>query len=128
MSRGNVYEEIILKNGGRLAFWEKNARVANEFINANKLEAFTNHHLSTGKVLSKANSAKELEESLKHLKNGGMRVAHLHHDGKIFLLDDQQWKEFSKTVIDGFQEKLAKANSINYEQLMEISGAMESIV
>ncbi len=128
MSFGNVYEEIVLKNGGKIAFWAKNAKVVNKYINAHKLEEFSNHHLSIGKVLKEANLSKKVQENRKELKNGGMRVPHLHYDGKIFLLDEQQWKEFSKTIIDEFQQKLAKANSINYEQLMELSGAMESIV
>ncbi len=128
MPFGNVYEEVVLKNGGKIAFWAKNAKVVSKYINAHKLEELSNHHLSTGIVLKEANLSKKVQENRKELKNGGMRVPHLHYDGKIFLLDELQWKEFSKTIIGEFQQKLAKANSINYEQLMELSGAMESIV
>ncbi len=128
MSFGNVYEEVVLKNGGKIAFWAKNAKVVNKYITAHKLEEITNHHLSTGRVLKEANLSKKTPELRKELKNGGMRVPHLHYDGKIFLLDELQWKDFSKTIINDFRLKLEKANSINYEQLMELSGAMESIV
>ena len=52
---------------------------------------------------------------------GGRKYAHLHLDDKIFVLNDEQWSEFSKTVVDDLQKRLRHAGQVNVQQLTEIS-------
>ncbi len=56
---------------------------------------------------------------------GGMKAPHIHLDGKIYLLNETQWGEFSKKVIVDFQERLDIAKSIpmNFDQLTSIAEA-----
>ena len=55
---------------------------------------------------------------------GGLRYAHLHLDDKIFVLNDEQWSEFSKTVVNDMQERLGRAGRVNVQQITEISEAI----
>lgn len=59
---------------------------------------------------------------------GGIRVPHVHYEREIYLLTDKQWTEFSQKVIESFQNKLAHAKGINFEQLMKLSDAMGEII
>jgi hypothetical protein len=56
---------------------------------------------------------------------GGMKAPHIHLDGKIYLLNERQWAEFSTKVIVDFQERLDKAKSIliNFDQLTSVAEA-----
>lgn len=56
---------------------------------------------------------------------GGMKAPHIHLDGKIYLLNEKQWAEFSTKVIVDFQERLEKAKSIpmNFDQLTSVAEA-----
>lgn len=46
----------------------------------------------------------------------------------IFLLNESQWKNFSVSVIRDFQNKLANVKTVGFEQVMEISEAVDGIV
>jgi len=59
---------------------------------------------------------------------GGIKIAHLHFKGDIYLLNESQWKNFSVGVVREFQNKLAKVNTVSFEQVMEISEAVDGIV
>jgi hypothetical protein len=56
---------------------------------------------------------------------GGMKAPHIHLDGKIYLLNEVQWSEFSEKVIVDIQERLEKAKSIpmNFDQLTGVAEA-----
>lgn len=58
---------------------------------------------------------------------GGLRIPHVHFKGELYLLDDVKWKKFTKEVVSNFQEKLANAGKINFEQLMDLSTAIEKL-
>lgn len=58
---------------------------------------------------------------------GPLKVPHLHYEGDVYILNDSQWKEFSTAIIKGFQDKLANAKSVNFGQLMEMSGAIDTL-
>ena len=57
---------------------------------------------------------------------GGIRLPHLHFKDEIYLLDEHQWKEFSGRVLKEFQVKMSKVNAVNFEQVMEMSEALDS--
>jgi len=58
---------------------------------------------------------------------GGMRIPHIHFVDKIYMFNDKQWRRFSKTVTAQMAEKLSKANRVSFEQVMELSSAIDSI-
>lgn len=59
---------------------------------------------------------------------GGLRIAHLHFEDKLYLLNDEQWKAFSTQVMKNFRAKLAKVNTVNFSQVMSISHAVDPLV
>ncbi|MGE5405572.1 MAG: hypothetical protein ACM3PP_11610 [Candidatus Saccharibacteria bacterium] len=63
----------------------------------------------------------------RHWKWGGMKIPHLHFDGDIYLLNEAQWHKFSHKVIDGFKDKLTHAKAINFEQMLELSEAINNL-
>ena len=52
---------------------------------------------------------------------GGLRHAHLHHEGHIFALNAEQWSEFSQGVISDLKKKLDAAPSVRFTELLELS-------
>jgi hypothetical protein len=58
---------------------------------------------------------------------GGIKIPHLHFKGDLFVLNEKQWKEFSADILKGFQSKLAKANTVSFGQVMEISDVIDGI-
>lgn len=58
---------------------------------------------------------------------GGLRCPHLHFKKDIYILNDDQWKTFSKKVIDGFKNKLSKVGTVSFEQLLETSDAITTL-
>jgi hypothetical protein len=59
---------------------------------------------------------------------GGIKSPHVHYNGDIYLLKKEDWKAFSGKIIEEFRTKLANAKSINYDQLMRLSDAMQEII
>jgi hypothetical protein len=60
--------------------------------------------------------------------NGGIKVAHLHFEDQVYMLTNEQWKTFSKSLLNGFKEQLSKANSVSFENAQIISNELENIV
>ncbi|MBP9211073.1 MAG: hypothetical protein KBF37_12220 [Saprospiraceae bacterium] len=58
---------------------------------------------------------------------GGLRIPHLHFKGDVFLLDDRQWNELSSAVLEGFKEKLNRAKSVSFEQIMKLSDGFDTL-
>jgi len=58
---------------------------------------------------------------------GGIRVPHLHFRDDLFLLNEEQWKEFSGQMVRDFQKKLSSVKSVNFEQFIEVSEAINSL-
>jgi hypothetical protein len=59
---------------------------------------------------------------------GGIKAPHVHYNGETYMLNDEQWIAFSQKIIKGFQEKLAHAKGINFDQLMQLSDVMSEII
>lgn len=58
---------------------------------------------------------------------GGIRAPHLHYGGKLYILDNVQWKKFSEVLIADFKEKLNSVNTISFEKALEISDVIDSL-
>jgi len=54
---------------------------------------------------------------------GGMKSPHLHLDGKIFMLEEEVYREFSKQLINNVQKRISAAGAIQFNQLLEVSEA-----
>lgn len=61
-------------------------------------------------------------------KYGGRRIAHLHLGDDIYLLSDEQWDKFTGAIKKDLQARLARINTVSFDQAMEISHALEGAV
>jgi hypothetical protein len=52
---------------------------------------------------------------------GGIIGPHFHFEGRIYLLDDKQWKKFTTEMMHVFQERLSAAETINVEQFAKMN-------
>jgi hypothetical protein len=56
---------------------------------------------------------------------GGWPYPHLHFNGEIFKLNEKQWADFSARIVKDLQTRLSKLNTIRFEQVMQITDAVE---
>jgi hypothetical protein len=113
--------------GGLRDFWLTNAEQVGKFIDSNKLKPISQESME----MRTAGTEKATEGSMLlqwWWKAGGIRVAHLHFEGNIYLLNANQWKAFSSTIIKEFGRKLSEAGTVNYGNLMNIADAMSEVV
>lgn len=121
-----------LINGGWPGPWIVNEDRVKKFIEINKLNPMSHESFQPRALEVKEKAAIEAKSQVNPIyiidPRGGMRNPHLHYKGKIYLLDSKQWNKFSTEVVKDFSKKLAEANSVTYEQLVELSDAMTGIV
>jgi hypothetical protein len=60
-------------------------------------------------------------------KYGGIKVPHLHLHDQVYILNDEQWKTFSKTLLSAFKTQLEKASAVSFENAQVISSELENI-
>ncbi len=58
---------------------------------------------------------------------GGLRHPHLHFKDEIYLLDNKQWREFSAIVIKSLKERLNRARTVSFDQLLEASAGVDAL-
>ena len=86
-----------------------------------------------GEVPSPMNLAKGRAEPIPNLKFipinkwGGIRGPHLHFKDEIYRLDNKQWNDFSAVILKNIQERIKKAGTVSFDQLMEISDSVGSL-
>jgi hypothetical protein len=118
--------------GNRILFASELSKGAlKTFINEKELKAASQTQIAPAAVsmeAGKLTSMKQISNSYGGGKNGGIKAPHIHYDGETYFLTDKQWNEFSKTIIKGFQNKLAHAKGINFDQLMNLSDVMSEII
>ncbi|GAB4420886.1 MAG: hypothetical protein OHK0032_16670 [Thermodesulfovibrionales bacterium] len=109
-------------------FWLKNIKMIEQVIREQKLEPVPAESLMTETPLAPMGA--EQEKAIRIWPRpipGGIRIPHLHFRGDVYLLNESQWKEFSGKVVKEFQTKLARVNTVSFEQVMEISEAVDSL-
>ncbi len=109
-------------------FWLKNGRMIEEIVHKNQLKPVPAGSLPD--VVGMMAETTETRAPLvvdKRPYPGGIRVAHLHFKGDIYLLEENLWREVSGKMVKEFQAKLSKVNTVNFEQAMELSETMESL-
>ena len=99
--------------GGNWTFWATYQNQVAELVRAQKLTPVT-----IGALPVKGPAAPAVSERMliDFGIRGGIRAPHLHLDGSIYLLNDQQWAGFSKGIIDTFTAALKNAKTVGFEQ------------
>jgi len=120
-----------LINGGWPGPWIINEGRVRKFIELNKLNPVSQESIQTRALELETKAGRGTKSQINPIyiidPRGGMRNPHLHYKGKIYLLDSKQWNKFSGEIVKEFSKKLAAANSVTYEQLIELSDVMNGI-
>jgi len=105
------------KYGGRLAFWERNADVINEAIKGLP-------------PIAEVTAGEATARSKFHPRPfpGGIRIPHFHVEDKVYPVKPERWEKFVKGVKANFAKRLADAQGISFDQIMEVSIAIEPLV
>jgi hypothetical protein len=120
------HDMLILKNGGRRDFWVSHLEIIERFVKAagNELTHIQVAAQSRVEIGTPAAGAKTI---LWDPTRGGMRMPHLHYAGEIYLLNEVQWANFSKSAMKALSEKLGKAQKVTFEDVMQVSEALSQI-
>ena len=127
----DMYEMLKSKYGGRFDRWITDVKRIATFIEKNKIRAVERVHLlmdEPAPVIQPKGSKATMEVAFIRPPYppfpGGLKCAHLHFRGDIYLLTDKQWKEYSGVVVRDLQKKLGAAETVSFDNLMEISEAI----
>jgi len=113
--------------------WLQHGHIVESFIKEQKLKPVDPKFLVTKLEVLAGSPRQSLQprqpqkpvESNRH--PGGIRIAHLHFRNDVYLLDAAQWKAFSGKVLEQFSAKLSKASTVSFDQLLDLSDAVDSI-
>jgi hypothetical protein len=108
--------------GGPIDFWVKDFKLIEKFIRKYKLSPQTKLIPNLPSKVKPAHPF--IPDSSIH---GGMRTPHIHFKNDIYILNEKQWKNFSESVLKNFRSTLEKVNTVNFEQLMELSDAINNL-
>ena len=127
LTTSGYLDEFELKCGGNLALWVRFNELTAAFIAAQQ----PTRVIATGGAPVAAQTA-EVRSAKAPItwggnKWGGMRGPHLHYAGEIYILNDKQWQDFSAQVLGKLKEKLNGAQKVTFNQLMEVSDAVEAL-
>jgi len=125
------YERLLLINGGRFDFWTTHRNFIAQFIKENRIKITEiDHRIMDDPVPISPIKMENIAVEFKYIKPkpfpGGMKVPHLHFENNVYLLNHEQWKEFSTKAVNTFKEKLAKVETVEFDKLMELSDAIET--
>lgn len=112
-------------------FWLVNRDFIQDFVKKNQLRPIPDEHLVLDDPVPIVEEAAGRAEASRAFRPrpfpGGLRIAHLHLGEQIFQLDRERWTSFSQTIVKGFHEKIDQAGTVNVDQLIELSGAIDSL-
>ena len=119
------YEMLVSKYGGRFDFWISSLDMVNKFIRSNRIRPIPKEHLIMDGPIRLGAAAKKELAGLEFLKPrpfpGGLRCPHLHHKRDIYRLTEKQWLDFSGKALANLRDKLDKAQTVSFEEVMELS-------
>lgn len=119
------FENMLFTRGVRFDLWHTHGKLVEKMIESSHLEVL--QHTAIRSDASKKISSEQ--GSLRwYLKNGGMKVPHLHFNGEIYVLNKKQWSEFSGEILKEFSKKLTETKTVSFGQLMDLSETMDDIV
>jgi hypothetical protein len=122
-------------------FWHRYVDIIGNYIKENKLNPVDQATLVTqgdlaftaimaGQMASPAAAPKAAGETLiTRLINprGGMKIPHLHYKGETYILTPEQWQKFSGQIMKDVQARIAKASAVSFDQLLDVSQAVNSL-
>lgn len=114
--------------GGPWDIWVRRVDMIGNFIREQKIKPVAVADLPTHPFLATEQPAATARAIVRPRPfPGGLRSPHLHFKGDIYLVNQEQWRGFSGTVIKQYQEKLGKAGTIGFDQLMDVATGMETL-
>jgi hypothetical protein len=112
-------------------FWVLKERMVGEFIRLNNLKPVTHEALRVDAhpIASKLANQGEQSITVDYILNirGGRRTPHLHYMGELYILDAKQWQSFTGPLLKEFSNHLATANTIGFENFIEIGESISAI-
>lgn len=58
---------------------------------------------------------------------GGLRIPHMHFGADVYLLNQEQWKDFSTAVLRDVSKRIASAKEVSFEQTVELAEAVNAL-
>jgi hypothetical protein len=118
--------------GGRRYFWVSQLDVVASYVGAHGKELTKVQIAAQGTVAGAAGTGITENPGTRGTASrvliwdptrGGMRNPHLHYAGEIYILNESQWADFSKSAMSALSAKLGGAQKVTFENVMQISEA-----
>jgi hypothetical protein len=127
-----MYNSMIIDRkwlyGGPWEIWVKNVDRVGAFIKEQKLKAVAVEDLPVHPHMTGEEIAANVKAAVRPRPfPGGMRCAHLHFRGGIYMLNQEQWKNFSGAMIRQYQEKLGSVGTVGFDELMDVAAGIENL-
>lgn len=126
------------KNGGPFDIWLTSNRAVGEVIREHDVHPVAPEDLFWDAAVPMAEmdqvrgaTGKSQDQTALRLKPrpfpGGIRAAHLHYKGEVYMLTNKQWNDFSNRMVGELRERLSNARDIGFQQLTQLAEAMGPI-
>lgn len=108
-----------LKSGGRFLM-ANHQEIIKNFVAKNHLVPVNVGEMKTAKAMG------NIDWFPIYLKYGGHLNPHFHVGSDVYILDDQQWQEFSKILLTDFQKKLNGMKGITFGDALNLSNVIDA--
>src|SRR5512139_1410380 len=126
MERSYLYPKWIY--GGPWDIWLNHGELIGKFIREERLTPVAPEHLPAHPyALAEAPEALAKAGFRPRPFPGGIRGPHLHYQGGVFLLSQEQWKKFSGAMLERYREKLGRVGTVSFDQLMDVAAGIEHL-
>lgn len=119
-----------LKNGGRRDFWISQVALVARFVEAHAKELTKVQVAAQPRALA-PDAGVATKAAARALiwdpTRGGMRMPHLHYAGEIYVMNEAQWAELSKSAVSALAERMGKAQRVGFDAVMQLSDAVAAI-
>ena len=120
----------ILRNGIPAPIWIEYRKEIEAFVKTNKLQAIQREEMAGAGMDMPMETGQAMEKQLRLRPRpfpGGLRFAHVHFAGEVYRLDHTQWKSFSSSMLKDFRERLSRAETVSFDQLLDLSEATSTL-
>jgi hypothetical protein len=84
--------------------------------------------LATKRLIADKSIAVEESPTRQILLHGGMISPHLHHEGKIYKLNADQWNQFANIALEELRSKFAQVKTVSFDSFMKLAEVAEEIL
>jgi hypothetical protein len=128
------YEKLFIWKYGMppYEFWLDNKALIQNIVKEYKLKPVDRRYFPTEMPVNlqvevrETKARKQWED--KRLWPGGIRIAHVHLNGEIYMFEKEHWNKLVTAKVNEFKEKLANVQTVNFEQMMKLSEGFDAIV